>query len=111
MTVLAPTNWNIQGIESMADWASELAIISSSIVAKYRCTLLECDTRLTVLTQPHSNPLLMTTSPCKLSRVQQKKVAVEASAAHGTQLKEGETYINAVKVCLLFSFIFLAAES
>ena len=86
MTVLVPTNWNIQGIESMADWASELTIISSSIVAKYCHTLLDCDVHLIALTQPHSNPLLTTTPPCK-------------------------SYINAAKVYLLFSFIFLAAES
>ena len=111
MTALAPTNWNIQGIESMADWASELAIISSSIVAKYQHTLLEYDTCLTMLTQPYSNSLPMTTPSCKLSRFRQKKDAVEALAPHGAQLKEGETYINAIKVCLLFFFIFLAAES
>ena len=35
MTELVPTNWNIQGIESITDWANELAIISSSIVAKH----------------------------------------------------------------------------
>ena len=47
MTALAPTNWNIQDIESITDWASKLAIISSSIVAKYQCILLEYDVRLT----------------------------------------------------------------
>ena len=66
---------------------------------------------LTVLTQPYSNPLPTTTPSHKSSRFWQKKDAVEASAPHGAQLKEGETYINAVKVCLLFFFIFLAAES
>ena len=94
---------HIQGIESMADWASELAIISSSIVTKYQCTLLEYDACLTVLTQPHSNPLPTTTPFRKLSRFQQKKDAVEGLAP---QLKEGETYINAIKVCLFFFLFF-----
>ena len=111
MTEFAPTNWNIQGIESMADWANELAIIFSSIIAKHRCTLLEYDAHLTTLTQPYSNPLPTTTLSRKSCRFRQKKDAVEALAPHGAQLKEGETYINAIKVCLLFFFIFLAAES
>ena len=68
MTELTPTNWNIQGIESMADWANELAIISSSIIAKHQCTLLEYDARLTMLTQPYSSPLPTTTPSCRLSR-------------------------------------------
>ena len=111
MTELVPTNWNIQGIESMADWVNKLAIISSSIIANHWRTLLEYNVRLTVLTQPYSKPLPTTTPSCKSSRFRQKKDAVEASAPRGAQLKEGETYINVIKVCLLFCFIFLAAES
>ena len=111
MTELAPTNWNIQGIESIADWASELAIISSSIVVKYQHTLLKYNVNLTMLTQPYSNPLPTITPSRKSSRFRQKKDAVEVSAPCGAQLKEGKTYINAIKVCLLFFLFFLAAES
>ena len=86
----------------MAGWADNLSVIQSSTIAKHHQILAECDAHLSSLTQacPGSTPT--TTSPRKSSKLHGWKDSVEVLVPPSTQLKQGEIYVNAEKVCIWF---------
>ena len=95
-------DWKIPNLQSMAGWADKLSVIQSSTVAKHCQILAECDACLSSLTQPHPGPAPIMTPPHKLSRLHGQKNSVEVPVPPSTQLKQGEIYVNAEKVCIWF---------
>jgi hypothetical protein len=98
MTARSPTGWELSNTQSMTSWAEELASIPSSTLARLCIVLTDCDARLSSLAK--SSELDTDVTPRKSVRVR-RKVPTEASASGPTPLQAGDTYINAIKVCLL----------
>ena len=99
MTARSPTGWDLSNMQSMTDWARELAAIPSSTVARLCILLTDCDARLSILTK--STGLDTNVTPRKSVRVR-RKAPTEAPASGSAPLQAGDTYINATKVCRIY---------
>jgi hypothetical protein len=90
----------------MADWAAQLSGIPSSNLSELRRILIDCDARLQDLMQTVPDPNAESPLLRKSSRPRKAKIPVDTPAPTTTRSKQGQTYINSVKVRRFF-FIFL----